>query len=203
MPRILLATSNQHKLIEMRALLGDIAYDLITPSDINLHIEVDEPYLTYIENARHKAQSYADASGLLALADDSGLEIDALHGEPGVLSARFAGPDATYADRFALLAERLQATPEAQRTARFRCVMALAAPNKGPLHTTDGSIAGLIVFPPRGQQGFGYDPIFLLPDQQRVMAELTAAEKDAISHRSIAARAMGDYLRMYQETPIL
>lgn len=198
-PRLLLATSNPHKLIEMRALLGAIPFDLVAPQDIGLAITVDEPFPTYAGNATHKARAYAAASGLPALADDSGLEIDALNGEPGVLSARFFGEATPYPARFTLIEERLAGVPDSQRTARYRCVMALAAvPPDDRLVTVEGTVEGIITPDARGAQGFGYDPIFLLPDRQLTMAELAAAEKDAISHRGIAARQMAVVLRAWE-----
>lgn len=195
-PRLLLATSNPHKLIEMRALLGDIPFDLVAPQDIGLVLDVDEPYPTYVGNATHKARTYAAASGLTTLADDSGLEIDAMHGEPGVLSARFWGLATSYPARFVLIEERLASVPVSQRTARFRCVLALATPPPDDrIRTVEGMVEGIITTEARGDQGFGYDPIFLLPDLQRTMAELTPTEKDAISHRGRAARQMAEVLR--------
>ncbi|MBA3824755.1 MAG: RdgB/HAM1 family non-canonical purine NTP pyrophosphatase [Ktedonobacterales bacterium] len=194
--RLLLATNNPHKVTEMRALLGDIPFDLVTPQDLGLTLEVAEPHATYLENATEKARSFADVSGELALADDSGLEIDALGGEPGVRSARFGAPDMPYPDRFALIEGRLAGLPPAQRTARFRCVLVLAAPPPDARHLhTEGVVEGQIAPAAHGTAGFGYDPIFWLPERGMTMAELTPAEKDAISHRGRAARAMATILR--------
>jgi XTP/dITP diphosphohydrolase len=193
---LLLATGNQHKLIEMRALLGDIPFELVTTADLGLTLEVDEPFHTYRENAARKAHAYAEASGQLALADDSGLEIDAMGGEPGVFSARFGGVDTPYPERFNLIEARLAGLPLTQRTARYRCVMVLAAPLAADeLAVTEGVVAGQITPEPRGANGFGYDPIFWLPERQMTMAELAPAEKDAISHRGHAARFMAEILR--------
>lgn len=194
MRRLLLATSNPHKVIEMRALLGDIPFDLVAPADLGLQLEVEEPFDTYLANATQKARAYAEASGELALADDSGLEIDAMGGEPGVFSARFGGVDMPYPERFALIEQRLAGLPMEQRTARYRCVLVLAAPD-GRLTHTEGTVEGQITPQPAGTHGFGYDPIFWLPERGVTMAQLSPAEKDAISHRGRAARAMAEVLR--------
>jgi XTP/dITP diphosphohydrolase len=196
MRRLLLATSNPHKLIEMRALLEDIPFDLVAPADLGLQLEVEEPFDTYLANATQKARAFAGASGELALADDSGLEIDAMAGAPGVFSARFGGPNMPYPERFALIEQRLAGLPMAQRTARFRCVLVLAAPPPdGRMAHVEGVVEGQIAPQARGAQGFGYDPIFWLPERGVTMAELAPAAKDAISHRGRAARAMAEVLR--------
>ncbi len=195
-PLLLLATNNPHKVIEMRALLGDIPFDLVAPADLGIAIEVPEPFATYHQNATLKARTYAIASGRLALADDSGIEIDAMDGAPGVFSARFGAPDMPYPRRFELIAARLAADPQQRRAARYRSVLALATPNPADEVTlTEGAVEGEITLPPRGENGFGYDPIFWLPDRQCTMAELEPSQKDAISHRGKAARAMAELLR--------
>jgi XTP/dITP diphosphohydrolase len=195
-PLLLLATGNPHKVGEMRALLGVIPYELVSPADLGLKLEIDEPFMTYRENAGRKARAYAEASGLPALADDSGIEIDALDGTPGVLSARFGSPEMPYPERFDLIAARIASDPQHRRGARYRCVLALASPDPlQPVIFTEGTVAGEIIMPPRGTHGFGYDPIFWLPDRQQTMAELLPAEKDAISHRGQAARALAEILR--------
>ena len=195
---LVLATGNPHKLIEMRALLGVIPFDIVSPRDIGLALEVDEPFDTYLQNAQQKAQAYAAASGQLALADDSGIEIDAMGGAPGVFSARFGAVAMPYPERFALIEARLAGLPMAQRTARYRCVMVLAAPppDDRTAHTA-GTVEGQITPTPHGRHGFGYDPIFWLPERHLTMAELPADQKDAISHRGHAARAMADILRSW------
>jgi XTP/dITP diphosphohydrolase len=194
MRRLLLATSNPHKVIEMRALLGDIPFDLVAPADLGVQLDVEEPFETYLANATQKARAYAEASGELALADDSGLEIDAMDGAPGVHSKRYWGEEMPYPERFALIEQRLAGLPMAARTARFRCVLVLAAPD-GRLTHTEGVVEGQIARQAAGAQGFGYDPIFWLPERSVTMAELAPAEKDAISHRGRAARAMAAVLR--------
>ena len=196
---LLLATGNQHKLIEMRALLGDIPFDLVSPRDLGLTLEVDEPFDTYLQNATQKARAYAAASGQLALADDSGIEIDGMGGAPGVFSARFGAVEMPYPERFALIEARLAGLPMAQRTARYRCMMVLAAPPPDDrTAASEGAVHGQITPTARGTNGFGYDPIFWLPERHVTMAELPAAEKDAISHRGNAARAMAEILQSWQ-----
>ena len=187
LPRLVLATTNPGKLAELSALLAGVPYDLVSLSDVGIDQEVDEPGDTLEENASHKAASYARLGGLPTLADDSGLEVDALGGEPGPRSSRYAGPEATDADRIAFLLSKLDNIPEESWTARFRCVIALAQPGR-PMELFTGECQGRIVRVPRGGNGFGYDPIFLLPQTGKTMAELTSSEKNRISHRSLAAR---------------
>jgi XTP/dITP diphosphohydrolase len=187
--RLLIATHNRGKLREYTALLDGLPVTLVTPDDLGLDLSVVESGDTYADNARLKAAAYAQASGLLALADDSGLEVDALDGAPGVRSARYAlGDDA---DRVAALLRALAeaGVPEGDRAARFCCVIVLAAPD-GRSWVTEGACAGRIVDTPRGGGGFGYDPVFYLPSHGRTMAELTPEEKNRISHRARAAQRM-------------
>lgn len=187
MPKLLLATNNPGKVAELRALLESCGWELVTPADIGLQLEVDEVGQTYEENASMKAATFAKASGLVALADDSGLEVDALGGRPGVLSARYAGPDRTDEERVAALLKELAGVPDERRTARFRAVIAIAEPD-GRVETVEGMVEGRIAHEPRGTNGFGYDPVFLLPDRGRTTAELPPQEKHAVSHRGAAAR---------------
>jgi XTP/dITP diphosphohydrolase len=183
---VLLGTSNAHKLAELRAILGDLPITLLGPGDVASFPDVAETGATFAENAILKATAFARASGLLTLADDSGLEIDALGGEPGVYSARWAGADTPYSERFRIILERLAQTPPEQRTARFRCVIAIAGPD-GLLATAEGVLEGIIATEPQGAGGFGYDPIFYLPAYGKTVAELPAAVKNRISHRAAAA----------------
>jgi XTP/dITP diphosphohydrolase len=183
---ILFGTSNPHKLAELRAILGDLPFTLLGLDDIASTPEVEETGATFAENAILKATAYACASGLLTLADDSGLEIDALGGEPGVYSARWAGIDTPYSERFRIILERLAQTPPEQRTARFRCVIAIARP-EGLLTTAEGVLEGMIATEARGAGGFGYDPILYLPAYGKTVAELPAEVKNQISHRARAA----------------
>src|SRR5258706_1752615 len=184
---LLVATTNLHKLEEYRAIFSDLPYRLLSLRDIWVDLEVEETGTAFAENAELKARSYAQASGLLTLADDSGLEIDALGGAPGVFSARFAGKDTSYEERFHLILERLKGLPTEQRGARFRCVIAIAEPS-GATRLVEGVIEGVIADAPRGDRGFGYDPIFLVPEIGMTTAELTAEDKNRISHRGRAAQ---------------
>jgi XTP/dITP diphosphohydrolase len=194
MPRLLLATTNPGKIRELRELLAGCGWELLTPQDIGLRLHVEESGQTYAENARRKAEAYARASGLVALADDSGLEVDALGGAPGVHSARYAGQDTTHADKMGVLLAELRDVPDDRRTARFRAVIAIATPD-GRTVTCEGVCEGRIARAPRGAGGFGYDPIFLVEGGSRTMAELTAEEKNRISHRARAAAAACAVLR--------
>lgn len=187
MPQLLLATNNAGKVAELRRILAGCGWELMTPADIGLQLEVEETGATYEENAIAKAVHYAQASGLVALADDSGLEVDALGGRPGVQSARYAGPNASDGDRVQKLLEELRDVPDEARGARFRAVIALARPD-GHIETVDGAVEGRIARAPRGANGFGYDPVFLLRERGLTVAELPAGEKDAVSHRGAAAR---------------
>lgn len=188
MSKLLLATSNPGKLHEMRLLLEGLPIELFTPAQIGLDIDVDESGQTYAENAARKAQAYALASGLLTLADDSGLEVDALGGQPGLRSARYAPqPGATDADRRRYLLARLEGCPRPW-TAHFHCTVALASP-QGELRFAEGDCYGEIIPVERGTNGFGYDPVFLLPELGKTMAELLSHEKNRLSHRARAVQA--------------
>src|SRR5712691_9625533 len=168
---LLLATTNRHKLEEYRAMFSDLPIKLLSLEDIQLDFDVEETGSSFAENAVLKARAYAQASGMLTLADDSGLEIDALDGAPGVLSARFAGKGTSYEERFRLILAQLKGIPAEQRTARFRCTIALAEPT-GYTRVVEGTIEGMIADSPRGKHGFGYDPIFFVPELGKTMAEL-------------------------------
>jgi XTP/dITP diphosphohydrolase len=190
--RLLLATSNPGKVREMRRLLAGVPVDVITPADLSLDLEVDEDGATYAENAARKARAYAEAAGLVALADDSGLEVDALAGRPGLHSARYGAPGLDDADRTALLLTELRTIPDGRRTARYRAVVAVAWPG-GRVEYFCGSQEGTIARETRGKGGFGYDPIFVTRDG-RTAAELDEQEKDAVSHRGQAMRAAVEFL---------
>jgi XTP/dITP diphosphohydrolase len=198
MRELLLATTNHHKLEEYRAIFSDLPFHLLSLHDIHLDLEVEETGTTFAENARLKAQAYARASGMLTLADDSGLEIDALGGAPGIYSARFAGEETSYEERFRLLLERLKGLPREQRTARFRCAIVLAEPS-GYYQGVEGTLEGVIADAPRGQYGFGYDPIFFIPELGKTSAELTPEHKNRISHRGRAAQLAAALLRNWPE----
>ncbi len=194
MPRLLVATNNPGKVAEFRQLLEGCGWDVVTPAELGLSVQIEESGQTYAENATIKAVEYARVSGLVALADDSGLEVDALNGRPGVLSARYAGPDRTDEERVRALLKELRNVPDELRTARFRAVIAIAEP-AGRVTLVEGAVEGRIAAEPRGENGFGYDPVFLLPQRDLTTAELPADEKNLISHRGVAARKARDVLR--------
>jgi XTP/dITP diphosphohydrolase len=184
-PLILIATNNKGKVNELQALLKDTEIELITPSQINLNLDVIEDGSTYAENASKKAIAFARASGLVSLADDSGLEVDTLDGAPGLYSARYSPkPDATDTDRRAYLIQNLQDKARPWR-ARFHATIAIAIPN-GETYLAEGICEGEIIPEERGTGGFGYDPVFLLPELGKTMAELSMDEKNRLSHRARA-----------------
>jgi XTP/dITP diphosphohydrolase len=189
MTSLLIATKNLGKQREYEQLLAPLKLELCTPQGLRLSITVREDGSTYAENARIKALHYLQASDLLTLADDSGLEVDALDGEPGLHSARYAGAGAGDADRYRMLLQKLDGAPWEKRTARFRCVLVLAVPG-GTVHSTEGTCEGLIAFEPQGEHGFGYDPIFCLPQYEKTMAQLPPEVKNRVSHRARAVQEM-------------
>ncbi len=186
MPKLLLATNNNAKVREYKALLADLPCRLVTLADEGIDLVVEEVGESLEENARLKATLLAARSRLITLADDSGLWVDALGGEPGRLSARYAGENATDRDRVNYLLKKLEGVLREKRTARFKCVIALATP-EGRVELCKGECEGLITFQPEGERGFGYDPIFYLPELRKTMAELTLEEKNKVSHRARAA----------------
>jgi XTP/dITP diphosphohydrolase len=196
--RLVLATNNPGKLAEFRRLLHGSGFEAIFPADLGIHLDVPETAETYAENAAAKATAFARAARCLALADDSGLEVDALDGRPGPRSARHGGEGLTETDRVALLLRELEGVPPAQRTARFRAVAAIATP-QGDVHLFEGVLEGAIALAPRGSGGFGYDPIFLV-DGSRTAGELPPDEKDATSHRGQAVRAALAWLRAEKDS---
>ncbi len=193
---LVLATHNSDKLAELRVLLAYPGVKLIVPDRLP---DVEEDEATYLENATKKAVAAVRHTGFPAVADDTGLEVDALGGAPGVLAARFAGPKASYADNCALLLKKLAGVPEEQRGATFRCVMVVAGPHGRWTHT-EGEIRGLIAEAPRGKTGFGYDPVFYLPGLGKTLAELSIAEKNRLSHRARAAAALRPWLAAWAVT---
>lgn len=201
-PRLLVATNNPHKLVEYRAILADLPVELVSLADVGLQTDVPETGVTFEENAVQKAVAYARLSGLLTLADDSGLVVDALGGEPGVHSARWGGRETPYPERHRRLQQLLAHVPWAQRTARFVCVIAIATPG-GEVRTVEGVCEGLIAHEPRGSGGFGYDPMFYLPEHGCTMAELPAEVKNRISHRGRAGAAARALLTSRQGWGIL
>jgi XTP/dITP diphosphohydrolase len=185
MLKILLASQNPGKLREMQSILQDLPVQIIPPAALGLNLQVEETGKNYAENAALKATAYAKKSGLIALGDDSGLEVDALNGQPGLYSARYApAPDADDAARRIFLRQNLRSSPRPW-TARFRATIAIATPD-GKLFFSEGLCEGEIIPEERGTGGFGYDPIFYLPQLKRTMAELSEAEKNRLSHRAKA-----------------
>lgn len=185
MPKLLLATNNRAKVKEYTRLLLGIPYTIVNLADVGIKMIVNETGATLEENATLKAKTYANLSKLLTVADDSGLEVDILGGQPGVLSARYAGEEATDKERIDYLLVKLRDIPWEKRTARFRCVIAIASPEE-EVELFTGACQGIIAFKPTGEKGFGYDPIFYLPQLGKTMAELSMDEKNEISHRGQA-----------------
>ena len=188
---LLIATHNRGKVEEYRQLLKGLPLRLLSLDDVGITEDVEETGQTFPENAWLKARAYSRLGGLLTLSDDSGLEVDALAGAPGIHSARYGGPAcASDADRVALLLSNLAGVPRAERIARFRCCIAICrSPDSGrPVEVSVvGSVAGMIQYEPRGTGGFGYDPVFYLPSFGRTMSQLSPEEKNRISHRADAA----------------
>lgn len=191
--KLLLATNNRGKVREYQSLLSALPFELVTPVEIGIMVEVAETGKTLEENARLKAVILARESKLISLADDSGLEVDVLGGEPGPLSARYAGIGATDKDRVNYLLKRLEGVPPERRTARFRCVIAVATP-EGRVELCSGECYGIITDEPKGNTGFGYDPVFYLPKLGKTMAELPLEVKNKVSHRGKAARQVSRVL---------
>ena len=194
--RLLIATRNPGKVREYRQLLQDIPFEVTSLDEVGVVDEVEETGSTFEANACIKTRAYAASSGLLTLADDSGLEVDALGGSPGVRSARYGGPGLTDEGRVALLLANMENVKWEDRGGRFRCVIAIAWPS-GKLETTTGAVEGIIQHEPKGTNGFGYDPIFYLPHLGRTMAELPLEEKNILSHRAQAAGKAATLLKAY------
>lgn len=191
--KLVVATKNPGKLQELRVLLADKGWEILSMDAFPSMQPVKEDGKTFVENALKKARSVAYFTGLTALADDSGLEVDALGGEPGIHSARFGGEGLSDEERNALLLKRLKGVPPEERGARFRCVMALVTP-RGEEYVVEGVCEGFIAQEPRGKGGFGYDPVFYLPSRGKTMAQLPAEEKNSISHRAKALEKMAGIL---------
>jgi len=192
--KLLVATRNQGKLREYKTLLAGLGLELVGLTEAGIAWEVEETGTTFEDNAVLKARNYARASGLLALADDSGLEVDVLGGAPGIRSARYAGQGGSDEDRYRLLLTHLEGVPETRRSARFECVIAIATP-EGEVHTAGGVCEGWVAFQPCGSYGFGYDPVFVVPEYGSTMAELPSELKNRISHRARAAEKAREILR--------
>ena len=188
-----MATNNKAKVREYRSLLRALPFELVTLPERGITRVVSEVGESLEENAELKALALSAESQLVALADDTGLEVDALGGEPGPLSARYAGEGASDKERVDYLLAKLEGIPREQRSARFRCVIAVATPD-GRVASCFGECMGMITFEPRGEEGFGYDPVFYLPRLNRTMAELSLEVKNSVSHRGEAVRKVPEVL---------
>ncbi len=193
--KLLVATHNAGKVQEFAEMLADDEIVWLGLDDVGVTEDVAETGETFAENARLKARAYARMTGLLTLADDSGLEVAALNGRPGVYTARYGGEGLTHTQRYMKLLAEMTAVPWDARQAQFRCVIAVAAPDGRLLAEAEGICEGMIALEPAGDGGFGYDPIFYLPEYGRTMAQLPASEKHAISHRGQAFRKLLPVLR--------
>lgn len=192
--KFVLASKNQKKLVEMNTILSQLGIEVCSEADAGVDVEVEETGSTFEENSLLKARAVMEASGLPAVADDSGLCVDALNGAPGVYSARYGGPELDDTGRCRLLLENLRG--QSPRTARFVSVITCCFPN-GDVLTARGECPGTIAFAPMGEGGFGYDPVFFLPEKKKTFAQLTAEEKNAISHRGKALETFRARLEEY------
>ena len=192
--KIIFATGNEGKMKEVRMILKDLGLPVLSMKEAGVQADIVEDGTTFEENAKIKAVAVQKLTGALVLADDSGLEIDYLNKEPGIYSARYMGEDTPYSVKNANLISRLAGVPDEQRTARFVCAIAAAFPD-GEVLTTRGTIVGIIGYEERGENGFGSDPIFYLPEYKKSTAELSPEEKNALSHRGRALRQMEEELR--------
>ena len=193
MRRLIFATGNEHKMVEIREILGELPVEILSMKDIGIKADIVENGNTFEENALIKAKEVCKLAGEMVLADDSGLEIDYLNGEPGIYSARYMGEDTSYHIKNQNLIDRLEGVPDEKRTARFVCAIAAAFPD-GRSFVVRGTIEGIIGYEERGANGFGYDPIFYLPERGVSTAEIPPEEKNSISHRGNALRKMKELL---------
>jgi len=196
---VVIATRNTGKMNEMRKMLFNTSFSAFSLDEVSVLEEVEETGTSFEENAMLKAKTYGKLSGKLTIADDSGIEVDALGGAPGIYSARYGGDGKDDQDRNKLLLENVEGIPEHQLTARFRCVVALWNPIDNTIVTFDGKIEGKITRNVRGENGFGYDPLFFFPEKNKTLAELTLIEKERVSHRGEAMRKA----LAYMETNVL
>lgn len=192
--RIVFATGNEGKMREIRMILADLGLEIVSMKEAGISADIEENGKTFEENARVKACGIAELCREIVLADDSGLEIDALNGEPGVYSARYLGEETSYHVKNRNLIQRLEGVPEEKRTARFVCAIAAVLPD-GRILETKASMEGRIGYEERGEHGFGYDPIFMLPELGKSTAEISASEKNRLSHRGKALCLMKEKLR--------
>ena len=193
MRRLIFATGNAHKMIEIKEILGELPVEILSMKEAGIEADIEENGSTFEENALIKAKEVCKLAGEMVLADDSGLEIDYLNGEPGIYSARYMGEDTSYRIKNKNLIDRLEGVPDEKRTARFVCAIAAAFPD-GRSFVVRGTIEGIIGDEERGENGFGYDPIFYLPERGVSTAELPPEEKNSISHRGNALRKMKELL---------
>ena len=192
--KLVLASKNAHKLVEMRDILSQLGVEVVLESDVGVDVDVEETGTTFEENAFLKAHAVMEVSGLPAIADDSGLCVDALGGAPGVYSARYGGPELDDAGRYRLLLENLRG--QLDRRGKFVSAICCCFPN-GDRVEARGECPGTIAYAPRGEGGFGYDPVFFLPGLKKTFAQLTPEEKNAVSHRGAALRAFREKLEVY------
>lgn len=191
--RLIFATGNEGKMREIREILADTGYEILSMKEAGIDLDIVEDGKTFEENAIIKAKAVMEASGELTLADDSGLEIDAFGGEPGIYSSRYLGEDTSYTEKNQIILERMKDIPEEKRSAKFVCVIAAAFPD-GQTYTTRGTMEGIIGYESKGGNGFGYDPIFYLPEFKKNSAQLSSDEKNHLSHRGEALRKMKEVL---------
>lgn len=193
MEKLIFATGNEGKMREIREILSDLGVEILSLKEAGIHADIVEDGKSFEENAVIKAKTICELTHEVVLADDSGLEIDYLNGEPGIYSARYMGEDTSYRIKNQNLIDRLEGVPDEKRTARFVCVIAAAYPD-GTVKTARGTMEGMIGYEERGENGFGYDPIFFLPEYGCSSAELSMEEKNKISHRGKALRAIKEVL---------
>ncbi len=191
--KLIFATGNEKKMKEIREILGDLDYEILSMKEAGIDMDIVEDGTTFEENAIIKAKAVMEASGRLVLADDSGLEVDYLNKEPGIYSARYMGENTSYRIKNQIILDRLHGVPDILRTARFVCVIAAAFPD-GRIETRTGTIEGQIAHEPAGENGFGYDPIFYLPERKMTTAQISPEEKNEISHRGKALRQIKEIL---------
>lgn len=195
--KLVLASKNQHKLVEMQTILGQLGLEVVLESQVGVDVDVEETGTTFLENAALKAKAVMEASGMAAIADDSGLVVDALDGAPGVYSARYGGLGSD-PERTALLLKNMEGVPAENRTARFVSAIVCALPD-GRTVSAQGTCEGTILFETRGSNGFGYDPVFYVPQLGKTFAEASSEEKNALSHRG---RALREFLKAWKEADL-
>lgn len=193
MEPLIFATGNENKMREIREIFAGTGYEILSMKEAGVDMDIIEDGKTFEENAIIKAKAVMEVTGKLTLADDSGLEIDAFGGEPGIYSSRYLGEDTPYTEKNQVILDRLKDVPEEKRGARFVCAIAAVFPN-GQIHTTHGIMEGIIGYESKGGNGFGYDPIFFLPDEGKYAAQLSSDEKNVRSHRGAALRQIKEVL---------